>query len=114
MLFKDRFEAGEKLCTNLAAITDAVVLAIPRGGVEVACPMAERLQAPLGVIAARKLASPNRPETAFGAMTPDGAFVMSREYAQALELSDSEITKIKQETMKEAVRRQNIYLTENP
>ena len=47
-MFQDRTEAGEKLAQELATLelTDPVVLALPRGGVPVALPVAKRLGAP--------------------------------------------------------------------
>ena len=35
MVFNDRFEAGRMLADKLSKYKDAIVLAIPRGGVEV-------------------------------------------------------------------------------
>src|SRR5690348_7159837 len=55
--FADRFDAGRSLTEALrsALPADAVVLAIPRGGVEVAAVIAERLGLPLDVVIPRKL-----------------------------------------------------------
>lgn len=48
--------------------SDVVVLALPRGGVPVAVPLAQRLPAPLGVLAVRKVGVPGYPELAMGAL----------------------------------------------
>ena len=57
-----------------ASVTSAViVLALPRGGVPVAVPIARRLAAPLGLMMVRKLGVPGRPELAMGAHRPDRA-----------------------------------------
>ena len=52
-IFQDRHDAGEKLAEVLARkyANDSRVLiyALPRGGVPVAYPVAERLGAPLGI-----------------------------------------------------------------
>lgn len=50
----------------------AVVLALPRGGVPVAVPVARRLGAPLGLAMVRKLGVPGRPEVAMGALARVG------------------------------------------
>lgn len=73
MIFSDRREAGRKLGARLAelGLPEPVVLGIPRGGVEVAAEVARALQAPLGVIVARKLGAPGSPELAIGATTAD-------------------------------------------
>jgi predicted phosphoribosyltransferase len=76
-VFRDRQEAGERLGEFLAAAIpargeDVVVLAIPRGGVIVADPVARALGAPLDVIVPRKLGAPDNPELAIGAVALAG------------------------------------------
>jgi len=69
-MFRDRDEAGVRLADDLEALalTDPVVLALPRGGVPVALKVAERLKAPLDLILVRKLGAPSNPELAAGAV----------------------------------------------
>jgi len=69
-LFLDRAEAGEQLAETLAALglADPVVLALPRGGVPVAAPVAKRLGAPLDLVMVRKLGVPGHAELAAGAV----------------------------------------------
>lgn len=73
-LFTDRRDAGRRLGAELAArnFREPIVLGIPRGGVPVAAEVAAALDAPLGVITARKLRAPYQPELAIGAVTADG------------------------------------------
>jgi putative phosphoribosyl transferase len=71
-VFPDREEAGSRLA---AALTDRVsgpvtVLAIPRGGVAVAVPVAKALGASLDIVIPRKLGAPDNPELAIGAVAP--------------------------------------------
>ena len=63
-LFIDRKDAGEKLASRLAHYRDseAILLAIPRGGVEVATPLSQALSLPLDLIVVRKLPIPWNPE----------------------------------------------------
>jgi predicted phosphoribosyltransferase len=75
--FSDREHAGRRLAPAVAAAlagtaTPPVVLALPRGGVPVAAPVAAALQAPLDVIVVRKLGQPGRPELGVGALAEDG------------------------------------------
>jgi len=59
--FADRLEAGRLLADQLSfhkVPGDAVVLALPRGGVPVGFAIAERLHLPLDVLIARKLGVP--------------------------------------------------------
>jgi predicted phosphoribosyltransferase len=69
-MFRDRTEAGEKLADALAdlALPDPVVLALPRGGVPVAAPVARRLNAPLDLLLVRKIGAPGHEELAVGAV----------------------------------------------
>lgn len=68
--FADRAAAGRALAERLQpyAGPDAVVLALPRGGVPVAVPVARALGAALDVVVVRKLGLPGRPELAMGAV----------------------------------------------
>lgn len=69
-MFQDRTEAGERLADRLGAmaLADPVVYALPRGGVPVALPVAQRLAAPLDLLLVRKIGAPGQPELAAGAV----------------------------------------------
>ena len=57
-MFKDRSDAGQQLGKKLVAYArkpDALVLALPRGGVPVAYEVARSLDLPLDVLIVRKL-----------------------------------------------------------
>jgi predicted phosphoribosyltransferase len=49
-----------------------MVLALPRGGVLVAVPVAERLRADLDIVVACKTGAPGQPELGVGAIAEDG------------------------------------------
>ena len=72
----DREAAGralaEQLLQRAQPPADALLLAMPRGGVPVAAAMAQRLRLPLATWSARKLADPAQPEFAIGAIAPGG------------------------------------------
>ncbi len=72
--FEDRADAGRRLAERLKglALVDPLVLAIPRGGVEVAAPIARALPAELDVVLSRKLRAPGQPELALGAVAESG------------------------------------------
>lgn len=74
-MFKDREDAGKKLAEELAGYRGkgVLVLAIPRGGVEVGLQVARRLQAEFSILVARKLPFPDNPESGFGAVAEDGS-----------------------------------------
>lgn len=74
-MLQDRIDAGKKLAALLHQYRDqkdAIILALPRGGVVVASEIAKALRLPLDVICPRKLGSPGNPELAIGAVTEDG------------------------------------------
>jgi putative phosphoribosyl transferase len=85
-MFEDRKDAGQKLGIALEAYrgTDAVVLAIPRGGVEVGYYIAEYLHLPFSVVIVRKLPFPDNPEAGFGAIAEDGSVYFIKRYSRAL------------------------------
>lgn len=57
---------------------EGVVLAIPRGGVPVAAPIAQKLGMPLEVVLSKKIGHPNNPEFAIGAVSLDTVSVDER------------------------------------
>jgi predicted phosphoribosyltransferase len=77
MIFDDRYDAGRRLAAQLERYGGErpVVLALPRGGVPVAHEIARALNAPLDIIAARKLGAPGAPEVAIGAIAGEAALV---------------------------------------
>lgn len=69
--FADRTHAGRLLAAELLRDPPAgrcVVLALPRGGVPVARPVARALRAPLDLILVRKIGAPWQPELAVAAV----------------------------------------------
>lgn len=104
-MFKDRKEAGEKLAKTLEEYKDrdVLILAIPRGGVEVAYEVAKRVNAELSIIISRKLPFPDNPEAGFGAITEDGSIFMIN--GAELWISENEIAKIIKEQKQEIKRR---------
>ena len=89
-MFADRTDAGRRLADRLAAsgIEADVVLAIPRGGLPVARPVADRLGAPLDVVVAQKLGAPNNPELAVGAVASDGSLDRNEDLIARLGVTD--------------------------
>jgi putative phosphoribosyl transferase len=74
-MFRDRKDAGQRLANalNPHRTENPLVLAIPRGGVEVGFHVAVGLDAPLTILIARKLPLPDNPEAGFGAVAEDGS-----------------------------------------
>jgi predicted phosphoribosyltransferase len=79
-MFKDRFDAGKKLAKALQHYKnrDGVVLAVPRGGVEIGYVLAQELDLPLEIVLSKKIGHPNQPEFAIGAVSLESRIVNER------------------------------------
>jgi putative phosphoribosyl transferase len=88
MMFPDRFEAGRRLAEALEHLAgeEAVVLGVPRGGVEVAAEVAEARRWPLDVVIPRKVGAPFNPELGLGAIAP-GVRVLDQRMIDQLNVS---------------------------
>lgn len=90
MIFEDRVDAGERLAKALVEYSgaDAVILAIPRGGVIVGEVVARQLGLPLDVVVPRKIGAPGNPELGLGAIAP-GVRVIDPRMVEMLGVSES-------------------------
>ncbi len=109
-VFRNRDEAGAALA---AAMADRVsgpttILAIPRGGVAVAQPVARALGAPLDVVIPRKLRAPDNPELAIGAVAP-GVMVLHERAVRQLGVSPGYIEEEAGRQEAEIARREAVY-----
>lgn len=70
-MYKDRNEAGNLLASKLEKYseTNAVILAIPRGGVPLGYIIANKLEVPLEIVLSKKIGHPLHKEYAIGAVT---------------------------------------------
>jgi putative phosphoribosyl transferase len=112
MRFPDRRAAGRLLGRQLeefAGRADVLVLALPRGGVPVACEIARTLAAPLDVFVVRKLGVPGQEELAMGAIATGGVRVLNGEVVRALEISPDQIEEIAEREERERQRRELAY-----
>lgn len=92
-LFADRTQAGLHLADQIGAVLkgDALVLGLPRGGVQVAAAVAGRLALQLDILVVRKIGVPWDPELAIGAVTGDGVRYLNESLIQALSLSARDV-----------------------
>jgi predicted phosphoribosyltransferase len=99
-VYRDRTHAGEVLVSHLtpdAALEPVTVLALPRGGVPVAFPVARAFHAPLDILAVRKLGVPGHEELAMGAVAAGGVRVLNSDVIQGLGIDDrtlDEVTRV--------------------
>src|SRR5215216_359774 len=114
MKFKDRFAAGEILSLALGKYKNdrggINVIGIARGGVIVADPIAEKLNADFDIIVPRKLRSPYNSENALAAIMHDGSLYSDSSTLQTQnDISNEYIEMEKLEQKKEMERRLSIY-----
>ena len=104
-MFEDRKDAGNKLARALKEYENKniLVLAIPKGGVEVGYQVARRLKADFSLLVARKLPFPDNPEAGFGAIAEDGSTFIFEDAARTL--SEEQIKQIKEKQQEEIARR---------
>jgi len=109
-MFKDRKEAGELLARKLAEYhgADAVVYALPRGGVVLGFEIAQALEVPLDLVIARKIGHPSNPEYAVCAITEEGELFCDEKERAMLDLAW--LKKEVEKERKEAKRRKTTYL----
>lgn len=114
-MFANRTEAGNRLAEALARrdLARPVVLALPRGGVPVAMPVAEWLDAPLDLVMVRKIGAPGNPELAAGAVVdgPAHQVVFNPGVLRALGLTAADFDGAVQEKLAEIEARRKRWLT---
>ena len=113
-MFKNRKDAGEKLARALERyrVENPLILAIPRGGVEVGLQVARKMNADFSLIIARKLPFPDNPEAGFGAIAENGStFIFENAHYW---LAGETIEQIKQQQIAEIDRRVKALRGGNP
>ena len=113
--FRDRRHAGRMLAGLLGHYhgqPGLLVLALPRGGVEVGFEVARALQAPLDVLVVRKLGFPGHEEYAMGAIASGGVRVMNP--MPGLTVSPGAVAAVVAREQAELVRRELLYRAERP
>ncbi|MFC4009721.1 phosphoribosyltransferase [Nonomuraea purpurea] len=113
-LFADRAEAGALLAERLRDARDPVLLALPRGGVAVAAPIARRLGTQLEVLVTRKIGYPPAPELGVGAMAEGGEPVFDLRLLHRLGLTPESVAGVVERERRELARRVRTYRGDRP
>lgn len=111
-ILKDREEAGRLLAERLGGYRDdpnALILALPRGGVAVGYTMSLALHLPLDVLIVRKLGAPGNPEYAVGAIAEGGALYLNEEGMSSLDLRRGDLDRPIRVQEEEIARRRTLY-----
>lgn len=106
-VFRDREHAGGVLSKMLEQYknSDAVVFAIPAGGVPVGAAAAKNLQIPLDVAVVSKITLPWNTEAGYGAVAFDGTVLINQNIVSRTGLSENEIEKGIQKTLDKVKKR---------
>lgn len=109
--FPNRAEAGEALADQIAArdYPDPAVVAILKGGVPVALPLARRLGLPLELCLVAKVPIPWRREAGVGALAADGTLKLNRELIHVLALSEAVVQEGVETARSEISRRSRAF-----
>ena len=111
MRFKTRTHAGQLLADVLAKKyqgVDAVIYALPRGGVPLGFQVAAALNMPLDLIIPRKIGHPSNPEYAICAVTETGEEICNE--SALINIDPTWLEQQKEEEITEAKRQHECYL----
>jgi len=117
MKFKSRNEAGTLLAEQLKSYAnnkDVIVLALPRGGVPVAYPVAKQLKAPMDLCLVKKLGVPFQEELAMGAIAMNGEPVLNEEIILHGGISYEDLQEIITQKQAENNARNKLYRHDKP
>ena len=108
-MYQNRREAGERLADLVAekGIRSPVILAIPRGGVIVAAPVAQKFNTRITVLVSRKIGHPANLEVAIGAVMPDGIAIINDTVRSRI--NQTYLTNVINQEYEEIERRLSVY-----
>jgi len=115
-VFRDRRHAGIVLADMLQEWrgTDAIVMAIPAGGVPVGAEIAQRLELPLEVLVVSKILLPWNTESGFGAISANGNVWLNEEYIRHFGLDEAAIQQAVDAASKKVKRRAQRFRRNHP
>lgn len=112
MYFKDRADAGKKLSKLLEKYRnkEAVIYALPRGGVILGGEIARELSLPLSLVITRKIGHPAQKEYAICVIAEDGHMICNKD--EKAFLTEDWLHKQIEQEKQEAKRRREVYLVD--
>lgn len=116
MIYQNRLQAGRQLAKFLSRYQehDILVLALPRGGVEVGYEVAEALDAELDVLVVRKIGAPQNPEFGLGAIASYGAKYINEHALRTLDVPPQAIQAVEEKQREELERREIAFRDDLP
>lgn len=115
--FATRQDAGRALAKRLQKFhdsPDAVVLALPKGGVPVGVEIARRLALPIDVLLIARITTPGCGDTPLGAITSGGVRMLNCAMIDRLHLGEEEIRAAVLKESIEITRRERLYRSDRP
>ncbi len=108
-MFKNRSDAGKELAKRLRQYknSNAIVLALPRGGIVVGYEVARLLNVPLDIVVARKIGHPQNPEYAICTTDEKGTLLCNESEARLV--NQDWLNKEIERQRQEAERRIKVY-----
>lgn len=115
-VFRDRADAGKVLAGMLEEHrgSNAIVMAVPAGGVAVAAVIARELNLSLDVAVVSKITFSWNTESGYGAIAFDGTVMLNEDYLSRFNLSDEEIEGGLKRTKEKVARRIEMFRGEKP
>lgn len=119
-MFKNREEAGEKLAQRFKEELseddkkNALVLAIPRGGVVIGAKISQSLNLPLDCLVTKKIPAPGDEELAIGAVGDGGSVVWEDKLAERLGVSLEYKQEIVKKKISELEKKKEDFRTSKP
>jgi predicted phosphoribosyltransferase len=106
-IFRNREHAGQVVAAMLTSFqkSEALIMAIPSGGVPVAVALAKRLDLALEVAPVSKITLPWNTEAGYGAVAWEGTTRLNADLLPVLRLTESQIEEGKRQTLEKCVRR---------
>lgn len=115
--FSDRHDAGRQLARKLSKYADqedVILLALPRGGVPVACEIVQVIKAPLDLLIVRKLGLPGEEELAIGAIASGGIRILNQDIIDILGINQMTVDRVTEQEIVELQRREQQYRGNRP
>jgi predicted phosphoribosyltransferase len=115
-VFRNREHAGEIMAAmlNRYAGAQAILFAVPSGGVPVAAIMAEKLRLRLEIAVVSKITLPWNPEAGYGAVAFDGSILLNRGILSRTGLTKEQIEEGQRETLEKVQRRLRKFRGDRP
>jgi predicted phosphoribosyltransferase len=115
-VYRNRDDAGEQLAEALQLFRgkDAIVLAIPSGGVPVGLAVSSRLGLQFDLLIIRKIPIPGYTESGFAAVSLEGDLVLNEPLVRELGLTPEEIEALAEPVQEELLARNRIFREDRP